>query len=64
MIANLQKDDSSSSDSAYQAALELGSDYYGNHTSERARHRNFRKCKFQFDDSVLSHRQRRELCHC
>ena len=38
-------DDSSSEDSAYQAALELGSDYYGKGLSERARHRNFRKCK-------------------
>jgi len=38
-------DNSSSEDSAYQAALELGSDFYGTHTSERAKHRNFRKCK-------------------
>ena len=37
--------DTSSEDSALEAALELGSDYYGG-TSERARHRNFRKCKF------------------
>ena len=38
--------DSSSEDSAYQAALELGSDFYGgNNKSDRARHRNFRKCK-------------------
>lgn len=37
----------SSEDSAYQAALELGSDFYGGrHASDRARHRNFRKCKF------------------
>ena len=37
--------DSSSEDSAYQAALELGSSYYSKHKSERSKHRNFRKCK-------------------
>jgi len=36
---------SSSSDSAYQLALEFGGGYYSAHVSDRARHRMFRKCK-------------------
>ena len=43
--------ESSSEDSAYQAALELGSEYYSKHKSERAKHRNFRKCKSHFSES-------------
>ena len=36
---------SSSSDSAYQLALEFGGGFYSSKVSDRARHRMFRKCK-------------------
>ncbi len=47
-------EDSSSEDSAYQVALEMGSDYYSKNKSDRARHRNFRKCKYNFYNVVVS----------
>lgn len=37
--------DSSDSDSAYQLAMEYGGGLYSGHVSDRARLRNFRKCK-------------------
>lgn len=37
--------DSSDTDSAYQLAQEFGGGYYCGHKSERAKLRNFRKCK-------------------
>ena len=44
----------SSEDSAYQAALELGSDFYGGgKQSDRARHRNFRKFIGKQDEYLL-----------